>query len=81
MKGGVGAFHGANPRLLQVYTCSPAWLMAWMFATLSPAQENVTARAARKGAGISYATENPLNSYYKERWHYGGSQGLRLLKI
>lgn len=47
----------------------------------SPAQENVTARAARKGAGISYATENPLNSYYKERWHYGGSQGLRLLKI
>lgn len=55
--------------------------MAWKFATLSPAQENVTARAARKGAGISYATENPLNSYYKERWHYGGSQGLRLLKI
>lgn len=81
MKGGWGAFHSANPALLQAYTCPPVRLTAWILTALSPAQENVAARAARKGVGISYVTENPLNSYYNECWHYGASQGLRLLKI
>lgn len=43
-----------------------AMLTAWILKAFSPAQEYVTARAARERTGISYVIENPLNIYYKE---------------
>lgn len=57
-------------------TCPPARL-----PSVTPAQQDVAASAAGRGAGIRDVTENPLPGYSEEHWHYGVSQGLRLWKF
>lgn len=48
---------------------------------MTPAQQDVAASTAGRGAGIRDVTENPLPVYSEEHWHYGVSQGPRLWKF